>query len=717
MTCRQSGDPIVLTREAEASEEYSGWGSREYYTGISLQEEEGEPAVGNYIYLEMYVPAPGAYYPWVLAALNRYDTSAQKQLKITITPVKAHSQSRVDSVVIDISPTRALEWMPSKGRKRWLEFPDFGRYFLTVEGMGDEDVQIIFDKLLLTGHPRYAPTGYATLNDTVEVILPPAWAFGVIYGGYTDQEETVNRIDSILAADLPIDGYWIDSWFWNYTGKGSGPKGYIDFRGDPVAYPDMAGLMQYMQNRQIKSGLWIWNAIQKTGNEEVFRTFEDRGYFDGVAYENESGWHNDAAGTPIGDIDFENEAAVDHWKNRLKPFFDQGLDFLKLDRSSATPFMKAAFEATQELGLETRGRGLILSHLHSAYDPEMKRYPAKWTGDAKIAWSQPDYPDLGNYSMGAFRENVLMVANPRKSTYEVPFLTHDAGGYNFFGARSLSDSLYMRWIQFSMFNPLTTVFTSHENPTANLPFRFSGPALDNFRYYSHLKLRLFPYIYSYAHITRETGRKMIQGDVRYQDQYRFGRELLVAPVTTPNAEQRQVFLPPGKWIDFYDHQAYEGDQVIDYPAPIDRLPLFVKAGSILPLRPYARSVELGSNDTLSLRAYPGEEEEGAFTLREDDGISNDYLSGRVASTTFRFEQRPGRRLMLYIEPVEGDYEGMKPERSYRVEVLLNQPPASVDFNGNALPDNQYEYDDQRRMLNVELGVLPKSEEHRLRVRF
>lgn len=705
------GEPLVITRDVEFSEEYSGWGSRAYHTGIALQEEEGEPAVGNYIYLEVSIPMPGRYYPWILAALDRYDTTVEKTLRITVTPVKAHSQSRIDSLEIDLRPTRALEWMPSRGEKRWLEFPDFGSYFLVLEGAGDEDVRMIIDKFLLTNHPRYAPTGYANIGDTVDVVLPPAWAFGVLYGGYTDQRETLDRIDSIIAADLPIDGYWIDSWFWDHGGRGAGPGGYIDFAGDTDAYPDLEALWSAMDERRVKSGIWIWDAIYQTGNEQVFREFENWGFFTGPPYIDSSAWHSAGKPAMIADVDFEHPEAAHYWKLQLEPLFEQGLDFLRLDRSASAYFMQTAYEATAQLGEATRGRGFILSRLPSTYDPLMKRYPAKWTGDAMIAWSQPDYPDPEREAMGGYRENVLMVANPRTATYEAPFLTHDAGGYR---PGAPSDSLYMRWIQFAMFNPLTTVFTAPENPTANLPFRFSRRALDNFRYYGQWKLRFFPYIYTYAHLTRKTGRKMIQGMAAYPDQYLFGRELLVAPVVERGAETRVIYLPPGEWIDFYDHQVYEGDQLLTYQAPIDRLPLLVRAGSILPLRSYARSVELGSNDTLTLQVYPGNSDTGFFTLWEDDGSSNDYLEGRIATTTITFEQRRGGT-ELTIDAVKGAYLGMTAERTIEVALPRTAPPASVIVDGDPLPADAWSYDPVDRWLQIRAGRLDKTKAHRIRV--
>ncbi len=114
------------------------------------------------------------------------------------------------------------------------------------------------------------------------LILPPSWAFGVLYGGYTNQEETIKRIDEIKKHDYPIDAYWIDSWFWSYAEKGMGPKKYIDFVADTTSYPNRSGMWNYLQKNGIKGGFWTWDCILKTGNEAAFSDFKDRGFFSTV---------------------------------------------------------------------------------------------------------------------------------------------------------------------------------------------------------------------------------------------------------------------------------------------------------------------------------------------------------------------------------------------------------------------------------------------------
>jgi alpha-glucosidase (family GH31 glycosyl hydrolase) len=189
----------------------------------------------------------------------------------------------------------------------------------------------------------------------------------------------------------------------------------------------------------------------------------------------------------------------------------------------------------------------------------------------------------------------------------------------------------------------------------------------------------------------------------------------VAPVVERGVENREVYLPPEQWIDYYDHQVWPGDQTIDYQAPVDRLPLLVRAGSIIPMRPYAGSIEAGSNDTLLLHIFPGDREEGRFVLWEDDGVSEGYLTGEVAETNFAFRQR-GNRLDINIGAVNGRYSGIKRDRNYEVHILLDRQPDSVELDGRELPPTGYRYDPGRQWLSIELGRLTKDENHQLVIR-
>ena len=132
-------------------------------------------------------------------------------------------------------------------------------------------------------------------------------------------------------------------------------------------------------------------------------------------------------------------------------------------------------------------------------------------GDAQASWHQPDYPNTKSWVLGGLRQQTEMVANPTWRHYQYPFLANGTGGFH---PRSLegaaAEELYIRWAQFSAFGSIMQVFGAPSVPAQNAPFGWSQSVQDNFREHTHLRLRLFPYLYTHALLTRLTGHKMIR---------------------------------------------------------------------------------------------------------------------------------------------------------------------------------------------------------------
>jgi alpha-glucosidase (family GH31 glycosyl hydrolase) len=529
------------------------------------------------------------------------------------------------------------------------------------------------------------------------VILPPAWAFGILYGSYRNQQQSIQLVDDIIKHDYPIDAFWTDSWIWDWANGGKGPKKYIDFVADTESYPNMKAFWtDYLGGKKIKAGMWVWDCIQLTGNEEAYQDFKSRGYFRDE-FVHTSGWHNGSQTTIIGDhgaavkgtwtgnINFDRKDATDYFKQRMKHFFDKGIDFIKLDKTDAIPVCKAMFEMSQELGLESKGRGFVLSHSAGVDREEFKNYPAKWTDDTRSDWSvktplrqfSPWLPKV------AFQENIAMYTDLSMHHYKTPFLANDMGGFAVSTDGFIDEELYIRWLQFAMFVPLTTPFSQPENKSGNIAFLVSERADANFRKYSHLKMELFPYIYTYAHRSRLDGVNTIRPIAGHLYQYLFGEEMLVAPVCEQNARTKAVYLPAGNnWYDSRNGRKYTGGQSITVDAPLDEIPVLVKEGAIILRRDYARSIELGNNDVLTAHVYPGSD--GTFTLIEDDGASNDYLKGIYAKTVLALKE--GRsRTTLTIAPTSGGYQGMPESRTWRVQVHGGRVPVAITNNGKKLP--------------------------------
>jgi alpha-D-xyloside xylohydrolase len=211
--------------------------------------------------------------------------------------------------------------------------------------------------------------------------------------------------------------------------------------------------------------------------------------------------------------------------------------------------------------------------------------------------------------------------------------------------------LYVRWFQFGAFLP---VFRSHGTDTPREIWQFGQPGdltYDTLAKFTRLRYRLLPYIYSLAGAETHRAQAMLRVlafDFRHDanvydiaDQYMFGPAVLVCPVTRADAQTRPVYLPAGTaWYDFWTGQCYEGGQTIDADAPLDILPLYVRAGSLLPLGPHIQH----SNEQLAapweIRVYPGAD--GSFAVYDDEGDSYRYEQGAYSWFTLSWEDARGR---------------------------------------------------------------------------
>jgi len=537
------------------------------------------------------------------------------------------------------------------------------------------------------------------------LILPPSWAFGVLFGGYTNQQETIDRIELIKKHNYPIDAYWIDSWFWSYAEKGRGPQKYIDFVGDTNAFPDRSKMWYYLKKNNIKGGFWTWDCILETCNEKAFNDFKSKGYFSRI-YDETNTWHNNSfstamfqdnmdkkKATPCGEINFDDPLAASYFKKQMKHFFEEGADFIKLDRTAKVSTCKTMFEMSQEFGKETKGRGFLLSHSFETANEEYKRYPAKWTDDTRSDWTvEKPLVKFGEwFPKVALKENIAMFTNSSKPSSKIPFLANDLGGYTAGDVSKPEEELYIRWLEFSMFNSIVEVFCEPENITSNLPWMYSERADSIFRQYAHWRMQLFPYIYSYALRSRIEGKHMLGKFPEHIYQYTFGDEMLVAPVYEKGATTVKIFLPEGIWINYWTGEQLQGNAEYTVAAPINQIPLFVKQGSIIPMRKYTPSVERGNNNTLMLNIYPGDN--GLFNLLEDDGTSNDYLKGIYGSTSMELKNSSGK-FILKINPLAGNYKGMSMSRKWILYIHCNEVPKQIKLNQREL---KFRYDKTKKI--------------------
>jgi alpha-D-xyloside xylohydrolase len=232
--------------------------------------------------------------------------------------------------------------------------------------------------------------------------------------------------------------------------------------------------------------------------------------------------------------------------------------------------------------------------------------------------------------------------------------------------------LNVRWFQFGTFCPILRV---HGDQRPREPWALGGDQSRAYRTelaYARLRYQMLPYLYSMAWNVTNQGESFMRalvldfpgdGEARdLTDEYMFGRAFLVAPVTAYKARTRSVYLPGGaRWYDFWTGQEAPAGKRFDAKAPFDRMPLFVKAGSIIPFGPDLQYVAEKPQDPTTLYVYGGAD--GAFVLYEDDGMSYGYEGGQSAEIPMAWDDAKG---VLTLGSRKGSYPGMLEKRTFRI---------------------------------------------------
>lgn len=304
-----------------------------------------------------------------------------------------------------------------------------------------------------------------------------------------------------------------------------------------------------------------------------------------------------------------------------------------------------------------------------------QRNSVVWTGDQKGSW---DY----------IRWHIPTVAGSGLSALNCA--TGDVDGI-FAG----SDKTFTRDLQWKCFTPVFMSMSGWATKDKQ-PYIYGEPYTSINRKYLRLKLRLTPYMYSLCHEASETGVPAVRALVlEYPDdpvargtatRYEFllGKNLLVAPVYRDEEKRDSIYFPEGRWIGYWDGKMYEGKTWINaYPAPLDKLPLFARAGSIIPMYQQMNYDNERPADTLTLDVYPGP---GAdFTMFEDEGSNRDYREGKFALTGLSaICDASGRVTGIKVRASKGDYNGRLQARSYIIQIHGAYIPGQVTLLGSKI---------------------------------
>ncbi|MBD3183492.1 DUF5110 domain-containing protein, partial [Candidatus Poribacteria bacterium] len=373
------------------------------------------------------------------------------------------------------------------------------------------------------------------------------------------------------------------------------------------------------------------------------------------------------------------------WFEHLKKFVDQGVSAFKMDGANQV----------NEHPDRMWGNGMTDEEMHNLYPTLLNKQMSlgfkEHTGKRAMIYSSGGYAGIQRYS-ATWAGDTGGGSGPLTS-----MLNHGLSGHSntscdmdVFSHQGIHFGFLMPWSQLCSW-----AYWRH-------PWLLEEKSLEVFKYYARLRYRLLPYIYSMAHIASRTGMPIMRSmNLMFPDdpecenrisQYMFGESFLTGAFTDT------IYLPEGKWFDFWSGEVYTGKQELKCNIPEDRGgPLFVRSGAIIPNWPEMDYVGHKPVNKIDLHVYSAGK--SSFTLYEDDGISYDYLDGAVATTLIENSFNNGL-MELTIHTRKGSYKGMPENRCYDLYIHAIGKPSSVLVDNKLLEVSKWSYDEKRATIAI-----------------
>jgi alpha-D-xyloside xylohydrolase len=459
----------------------------------------------------------------------------------------------------------------------------------------------------------YGPSFKSILDTYTELTgkppVPPKWTFGTWMSriSYFSQEQVMAVARKLRDMRFPSDVIHIDTGWFDEDWR-------CDWKFNPERFPDPERMFAEAANMGFRICLWQIPYVLKETN--VYRSAKkagalakNRGPFVFLMM---------FEGSPI---DFSSSAGVSWYKQRIKSLLEMGAATIKVDFGEGIEppmrfeygdgrtmhnlysllYQKAAFEAVEEV----RGSGQGVIWARSGY-AGAQRYPLHWSGD-----NSSNHENLLSSLRGGLNLGLSGFT----------FWSQDIGG--FVGVPS--EELYVRWTQLAVFQSHSRF---HGNPPQyKEPWNFKPETQSTVRDYLELRYRLIPYLYTESRLAADSGLPLLrhlaiefQDDPtvwNIEDQFMCGRNILVAPILSRN-DERRVYLPAGRWYDFWTGESHEGGQWITREADLLTIPVYVRAGSILPLAEVAQSTDDLSYDNMTLMVYPDAGGKSGYEIIDGD---------------------------------------------------------------------------------------------------
>lgn len=596
-------------------------------------------------------------------------------LDVGQTMARHHNLAVDDSVLVNIDNL----WLPPT--TSMAMYLDKGRHTLTSRLDKNDSPTVFYRKIddtttfsspvadcvdytVFSGTPDDVVAAYR--KSTGAAPLMPLWSLGYIHcrERFHSQDELLATAGTFREKSIPLDVIVQD---WQYWGK----NGWNAMEFDRDFYPNPKLMVDSLHALDMKMMLSVWSKVDL--NSVLGKQFEEKGYF--------------IPGTTWVDF-FNPEASEFYWRNFSDRLLSLGIDSWWQDATependdlrgrkvlnqtvpgeiyrNVYPLLvnKTVYEGCR--ADSPSRRAMILTR--SAY-PGIQRYgTVQWSGDVGNDWETL---------------RIQLAAGLGFVASGMPWWTYDAGGF-FRPGNQHSNPEYiecmLRWIQASAFLPMMRV---HGYMSDTEPWRYGEEAQKIITGYINLRYCLIPYIYSEAAQVTFNGSTIMRplmfdfpGDSKaivQKNEYMFGKNLLVNPVTAPGVTSWTTYLPvtEGGWIDIWTGKRFEGGADVTTEVDINRIPVFVKAGAIMPVRTDRPQSTAKAPSEILLEVYPGAD--GEFELYFDDGTSYAYENGEYSFIPLRWDNSS---MTLSLE----NAKGKSCRQKFRVKV--GDKTASVDYNG------------------------------------
>ena len=557
-----------------------------------------------------------------------------------------------------------------------------------------------------------AIAGYRALTGKSEMM--PKWAYGFWQSRqrYDTAAELTGVVAKYRALDIPLDNIVLDWRYWRDDDWGS-------HRFDPTRFADPKKMIDTVHADNAHFMISVWPKFYPT--TDTYKELDAAGaVYKGNLQMGNKDWVGPGYASTFYDP-YSAKGRSIFWKQVESRLAKLGTDAWWADASEPDMHSNLSIEERiRTMGPNASGpaaqyfNSFPLMNARSFYDgwtsfkPDVRpflltrsgfgglqRYgSAIWSGDVASRW---------------FDLRAQISAGVNASMSGIPNWTHDIGGFALEDryatktpkAADLDEwrELNLRWFQFGAFSPL---FRSH----GEFPYREiyeispeGSPMRASMVWYDKLRYRLMPYIYTIGadtYMKDGSIMRVLASDFPQDraardltDEYLFGDAFLVAPVVEYKARDRQVYFPgTSTWYDFSTGQAYRGGQTARVAAPAERMPLFVRAGAIVPMGPVTQYTDQNRNAPLTVTVYTGAD--GQFSLYEDDGTSEQYKKGAFTRIPIRYDDRTGA---VTLGAREGrGWAGMPTSRTVRVRWVSEGKPvtdnndydAQATYNGRLL---------------------------------